>query len=68
MGNTVSDYFTDDDLECELRTFFNETEMWDMDFKALFQQIEDYNDIYLKLKIKNRTFFINKITCEVEEK
>jgi hypothetical protein len=68
MGNTVSDYFTDEDLECELRTFFEEEEMWSIDFKALFKQIEDFNDIYLTLKIKNRIFYINKITCEVEEK
>lgn len=68
MGNTVSDYFTDDDLECALRPLFDETEMWSIDFKALFKQIEDYNDIYFKLNIKGRIFFINKINCEVEEK
>lgn len=64
----ISDYFTEEDLECELRTFFNEEEMWSINFKALFKQLEDYNDIYFILRIKNRTFFINKITCEVEEK
>ena len=63
----ISDYFTADDLECALRTFFDEEEMWSIDFKSLFQQMEDYNDIYFKLKIKNRVFYINKISCEVME-
>ena len=64
----ISDYFTAEDLECELRTFFDEDERWNIDYKSLFKQLEDYNDIYFILKIKNRTFFVNKITCEVEEK
>ncbi len=68
MGNTVSDYFSDEDLISTLRMFFNEKEMWDINFKALLKQVQDYNDIYYILTIKNRTFFINKISCEVIEK
>ena len=68
MGNTVSDYYSDEDLEAELRGFFDEDEMWNIDFKTLFKQIEDYNDIYFTLNIKDRTFYIGKINCEVIEK
>lgn len=64
----VSDYFTAKDLENELRPFFNEKEMWGINFKALFKQLEDYNDMYFILKIKDRTFYVNKFTGEVMEK
>ena len=68
MGHTVSDYFSDDDLICELRTYFDEKEMYTINFKSLLNSIEEYNDIYLTLKIKSKTFYINKINGEVTEK
>ena len=68
MSNTVSDFYSDDDLIAELRTFFEEEEMWSINFKALLNQIQDYNDIYFTLEIKGRTFYIDKISCEVMEK
>ena len=68
MLNSISDYFTAEDLETELRGFFDEEEMWKINYKALFNQLEDYNDIYFILKVKGRTFYIDKISCEVEEK
>ena len=64
---TVSDYFTAEDLECALRPFFEEGEMWNINYKALFNQLEEYNDIYYILNVQGKTFFINQITCEVEE-
>lgn len=68
MGHTVSDYFSDEDLIAELRTFFDEKEMYTINFKALLNSIEEHNDIYLTLKIKNKTFYIDKISGDVTEK
>ena len=68
MGNTISDYYSDEDIIAELRTYFEYDEMWSINFQSLLKSIIDYNDIYYMLQIKNRTFYINKITCEVMEK
>ena len=67
MVNTVSEYFTDEDLEQQLRLQFNEEEMWDMDFKTVFSQIEDTGE-FLQLRLRNKVFLIDKITGVVEEK
>ena len=61
----INPYFTSDDLEAELRPFFDEEEMWKINYKALFNRLEDYNDIYYMLKVQDKTFFVNKINCEV---
>lgn len=62
----VSDYFTDTDLETQLRLQFDYDEQWDIDFKTVFNQIIDRgNDFYLELR--NRKFSINKITGVVTE-
>lgn len=66
MTNTISDYFTDEDLEQNLRTMFEYDEMFDMDFRTVFNQIEDTGEDY-SLKLRGRTFKIDKITGSVEE-
>lgn len=66
MSNTLSPYFTDEDLESQLRMQFEEEEMDTMDYRAVFNQIEDEGDC-LKLRLRNRTFSIDKITGIVEE-
>jgi len=66
MANTVSEYFTDDDLETQIRLQFEEDEMWDMDFKTIFSQITD-NESFFELKLRNRIFHIDKITGSVSE-
>lgn len=66
MSNTLSPYFTDEDLESQLRMQFEEEEMDTMDYRTVFNQIEDEGDC-LKLRLRNRTFSIDKITGIVEE-
>ena len=67
MTNTVSDYFTDEDLEQNLRTMFDYDEMFDMDFRTVFNQINDYDEDNLELKLRGRTFRIDKVTGAIEE-
>ena len=66
MTNTLSEYFTDEDLEQNLRVQFDEEEQWDMDFRTVFNQIEDMGD-YLQLRLRGRVFQIDKITAGIVE-
>ena len=66
MVNTISPYFTDEDLEQSLRLQFEYDEMWTMDFRSVFNQITDEGD-YLQLKLRGRIFKIDKITGGVSE-
>ena len=66
MVNTVSEYFTDEDLEQQLRLQFDEEEQWDMDFRTVFSQITDEGD-YFQLKLRNRVFNIDRITAGIVE-
>ncbi len=66
MANTVSDYFTDEDLESNLRLEFEYEEMFDMDFRTVFNQIEDMGE-FLQLRLRGRVFQIDKITGGVNE-
>jgi len=62
----LSEYFTDEELICQLRLQFEWEEMWDIDFTTIFQSIEDMGD-YFCLNFRNRVFHIDKITgLEVE--
>ena len=62
----VSPFFSDDELESSLRSHFDYDEMWNIDFKAFFNQIEDCGD-YLYLELKGKKFKIDKVTCSIEE-
>ena len=66
MANTISEYFTDEDLEQSLRLQFELEEMWSMDFRSVFNQITDEGE-YLQLKLRGRIFKIDKITGGVSE-
>ena len=66
MTYTVSPYFSDEELASKLRMFYSADEMWTIDFKALFSQIVDIGNC-LQLKIKGRTFNIDRITGAVTE-
>lgn len=66
MANSISPYFTDEDLEIQLRLQFNYDEMFDMDFRTVFGQIEDVGECF-QLKLRNRVFNIDKITGIVSE-
>ena len=67
MTNTVSEYFTDEDLEQSLRLQFEYEEMFDRDFKTVFNQITEGDENYLQLKLRGRTFLIDRITGGVVE-
>lgn len=66
MGCSISEYFTDEDLEQQLRLQFDYDDMWDIDFKTVFTQIEDIGDVF-QLRLRNRLFNIDKITGTVSE-
>ena len=38
-----------------------------MDFKTIFGQIEDNGNDYYELRLRNRTFHIDKITAAITE-
>lgn len=61
MANTISPYFTDEDLESQLRMQFPYEQMYDMDFRTVFNQIEDIGDC-LQLRLRGFIFHIDKIT------
>ena len=62
----ISEYFTDEELESQLRLQFDEEEMWTINFKVFFNQIVDRGDD-LFLEIKGRRFSIDRITGDVTE-
>ena len=64
---SLSDYYTDKSIVNQLRSFFEPEEQWNIDFESLLSQVEDYNDEYYTLKIKDRTFLIHKIQGFVQE-
>ena len=64
--NTVSEYFTDEELCSQLRMQYSLDEMWRIDFMSLLSQVVDIGECF-ELKIKGRVFNINKITGGVSE-
>ena len=69
MACTISPLFTDEEVEENLRDFFEYEEMYTMDFKTVFNQFEDVGD-FLRLRLRGRVFDVSKetgIVVEVEE-
>ena len=62
----LSDYFTDEDLESQLRSQFDYDEMWDVDFKTIFNHIQDIGSV-LELRFRGKVFHIDKVTASVTE-
>lgn len=62
----LSPYFTDDELEYQLRQQFDKQEQWDINFKMFFNNIEDLGTCFF-LRIRGREFFIDKVTGAVSE-
>lgn len=66
MANTISPYFSDENLCSQLRQQFDYDEMWDINFFTVFNQIIDRDtDFYLELRGKK--FSIDKNTGVVKE-
>lgn len=59
-------YFTAKDLEAQLRLQFPYSEMFDIDFRTVFSQIEDAGACY-QLRLRGRLFNIDKVTGIVSE-
>ena len=62
----LSLYFTDEDLISQLRVQFDYDEMHDLDWKTIFNQIEERERDYF-LRFRGRKFSINKVTGGVTE-
>ena len=58
---SISPYFTDEDLENQLRLQFSDEKQWDIVFKIFFNQIEDMGN-YFFFFFRGREFSIDKIT------
>ena len=63
----ISEYFEDEELLSQLRMFFDEEEQENINFKATLGQLKEVDSETYEVKIKNRTFQIDKTTCDVEE-
>lgn len=66
MGNTLSDFFTDEEFVTNFRAMIGD-ENYNVNIEALISSVEDYNDIYLKLEYNRKDYYINKLTGIVEE-
>ena len=63
----LSSFFSDDEVISQLRMYFDLEVMWSIDFKACLSQVENYDENLFFLKIKDKNFFIDKITGYVSE-
>lgn len=66
MGFTVSPFFSDEDLETQLMMQFDDDVRHTMDYRTVFNQIEDEGDC-LSLRLRGRRFLIDKVTGIVKE-
>lgn len=66
MSNVLSPFFSDEDLETQLRTFLSDEEMHSVDFKRLFHEVMD-NGECLELRFRGKLFLIDKVTGCVQE-
>ena len=63
---SFSDFFTDDDLCNQLRSHFEDSEQWDIDFTTVFSLIVARGIDYY-LEFRGRKFSIDKLTGFVTE-
>lgn len=63
---SFSEFFTDEELESQLREQFTDTEQWDIDFTTIFSLIID-REIDYYLEFRGRAFSIDKLTGFITE-
>ena len=63
----LSEYYEDKTVISTLRSFFDVDEQYKIDFKMALASVEDYDNEYYKIKVKNRAFLVHKIHCGVME-
>ena len=62
----ISEFYSDEDIVSQLRSFFDETEREEIDFwKALSTVTED--DEYFTVMVKSRRFRFHSVIGDVEE-
>ena len=66
MGNTVSPFFSDEDLCTQLMLQFDDDVRYTMNYKTVFNQICDEGDCF-SLRLRGRRFLIDKVTGIVRE-
>jgi hypothetical protein len=66
LTNTISPYFTDEDLITQLNLQLPYEEQHTVDFTQLFHEIEDNGDT-LQLRFRGTLYNIDKITGTVTE-
>lgn len=64
---SISVYFQDSSIVNQLRSFFDVDEQWEIDFDSYLSQIEDLDEEYFSLKVKDKSFRIHKVQGFVEE-
>ena len=63
----ISDYYSDDELLAQLRSFFDVEEQNNIDFKSYLGQVEEIDNDTLQVKINNRVFQFSRELCGVME-
>ena len=63
----ISEYYSDDELLAQLRSYFDEEERQNIDFRSYLGQIEEVDQNTLQVRIQGRIFRFDKELCGVEE-
>ena len=63
---SISPYFQDSSIVNQLRSFFDVDEQWEIDFDSCLSQIEDVDEEYYVLKVRDKSFRIHKVQGFVE--
>ena len=64
---SVSDWFSDDELISEIRCFFEEGDLDNIDFTAVLGQIQEVDSEKRQVMVKDKVFVFNIVSCDVEE-
>ena len=63
----ISEYYSDETIINGLTLFFDEEEREEIDFNNALSTIEEYDEDYFIVIVKNRSFLIHKILGGVDE-
>ena len=63
----LSSFIDDDDVVSQLRSFFDPSEQWEIDFYSALSTVEDYDEDYLSVQVKDKSFLVHRVTGDVEE-
>ena len=63
----LSSFFEDEDVVSQLRGFFDPEEQWEIDFFACLSLVEDFDEDYYSLKVKDKSFLVHRVTGDVLE-